>query len=197
MSDRQLFAIVLAAGRSSRFGSVKQLARFQGMPLVARALREVEAVCGERTVLVTGNQGADVYSACAPLKGFRVHNVEFAAGLASSIACGVAAVSHVADAVMLTLADQPLVDRRHLAALAVSLVAEPTQIVATGYAGKSGVPAIFPCSTFEELRGLQGDQGARAVLLDAGDKLRVINCEAAAADIDVPADLSKLPDRKL
>jgi len=192
MSELRLFAVLLAAGASTRYGAVKQLAAYRGQPLVAHAMREAEAVCAERTLLVTGYEGAAVYRAAAPLSGFRVHNDHFADGLAASIACAVRAVSGAADGVLLMLADQPLVDRRHLAALARRWHAAPQHYVASAYAGHPGVPAIFPAAAFAELRTLRGDSGARRLLREAGARLSNVSCEAAAVDVDRPADLAAL-----
>ena len=114
MSKRAIFAIVLAAGASTRFGRTKQLEQFEGMPLAASAIRKAESVCGERTVLVTGKDWKEVASACEPLAGFFVINTDYEQGLASSIACGVRAVAESADAILLMLADLPLVTTEHL-----------------------------------------------------------------------------------
>lgn len=189
--------ILLAAGRASRFGGVKQLARYRGLPLVTRALREAEAVCGARTVLVTGHQGDAVHAAIGAMQGLRVQNSEYATGLASSIASGVAAVADRADGVLLMLADQPLVDRQHLRALIAAWSAAPDGIAATGYAGKTGVPALFPRRCFDELRSLTGDRGAQALLQQAGEQLCIVPFEGAAADVDRPADLQALQGRTM
>jgi len=185
-----LFALVLAAGLSERFGAVKQLARYRGQPLVARALRVAESVCSNRTVLVTGHHGAAVHAACAPIAGFRVHNSDYRQGLASSIALGVAAVRHAADGVLLLLADQPLIDQQHLARLAARWSGAPERIVATAYAGKSGVPVIFARRRFNDLCQLTGHTGAQPLLRQHGSAVLTVPCEAAAIDIDRPGDLA-------
>lgn len=188
--EPRLFAIVLAAGLSERFGAVKQLARYRGESLAARALRIAESVCSNRTVLVTGHQGAAVHAACAPIAGFRVHNSDYRQGLASSIAHGVAAVRHAADGVLLLLADQPLIDQQHLARLAERWSGAPERVVATAYAGKSGVPVIFPRRFFDDLCKLTGDTGAQPLLRRCGSDVLTVSYEAAAIDIDRPEDLA-------
>lgn len=187
-----MFALILAAGRASRYGDVKQLALFRGQTLVERAVREAEAVCNERSVLVTGHAAARVHAACQPLRGFLVHNDNYRSGIASSICSGVRALATVADGILITLADQPLINRQHLAALCSKWRQHPQRIVASRYAGSNGVPAIFPRSCFPELLELHGDQGARSVIeRDCSRTLTVVN-DAAAFDIDKPADLGKL-----
>ncbi len=195
MGDPQLFAVLLAAGSSRRFGAVKQLAEYGGEPLVVRALRAAESVCGANTLLVTGHAGEAIRAACLPMAGFVVHNERHAGGLGSSIAAGVAAVAGVADGVLLLLADQPLVRAAHLARLAAWWRAAPERAVASRYAGTVGVPAVFPASDFPALAALAGDTGARAILAGHGARLAAIDCPAAATDVDRPADLAGLDNR--
>lgn len=190
-----LFAIVLAAGSASRFGSAKQLARYRGKPLVRHALDAAEAVCGEASVLVTGFDGAAVYQSAAPLCGFRVHNAEYARGLASSIGAGVAAVAHAADGVILMLADQPLVGAPHVDALAGAWRQAPRRIIATAYGGTAGVPAVFPRDSFAALCALEGDRGAKGLIESAGDSLVLVDFEGAAVDVDRPRDLARIRHR--
>lgn len=187
-----LFAIVLAAGASSRFGATKQLARVGGETMVLRAVRSAEAVCAAQTVLVTGKDWREVAAACEPLQGFMARNTEFRDGLSSSIRAGIGSVREVAAAVLLVLADQPLVTPGHLHNLAQAWRLAPERIVASGYAGISGPPVIFPRDLFAPLMSLHGDRGARKVIEANRDRLTVIDFPPAATDIDRPADLGNL-----
>jgi molybdenum cofactor cytidylyltransferase len=190
MSSRAIFAIVLAAGASTRFGRTKQLEQFDGMPLAANAVRKAESVCGERTVLVTGKDWKQVASACEPLAGFFVINNDYEQGLASSIACGVRAVAESADAILLMLADLPLITTEHLGNLVNASIAAPTSIIASAFEDTLGPPIIFPQSDFNELLELKGDRGARPIIDANRDRVQAVACEEAAFDIDWPEDLA-------
>lgn len=192
-NDKRLFALVLAAGGSSRFGAVKQLALYAGAPLVTRAVRLAEVVCGPRSVLVTGYQWRDVVDACRPLQGFFVNNIDWRSGMGGSIASGVKSVREAADAVLLMLADQPLVTVDHLRRL-VTAWEESNSIVATSFAGTQGPPVIFPGSSIADLAALTGDQGARAVFRKAKGRVHCVAFEAAAIDVDAPGDLEGLTE---
>jgi molybdenum cofactor cytidylyltransferase len=189
MSAKTPFAIVLAAGRSSRFGATKQLQPFAGRPLVARAVRLAEDVCGCRSILVAGSDWAAVAEACAPMQGFLVLNSEYASGMASSIASGVKAVARVADAVLLLLADQPLVTPAHLHQLISTWHASPDSIVTSAYAATTGPPVIFPRRDFDALQSLHGDRGAHSVLEAAAGRVLCIDFADASLDIDRPEDV--------
>ncbi len=190
MSGNAIFAIVLAAGASSRFGRTKQLEQFEGMPLAAGVLRKAESVFGNRTVLVVGKDWQEVAAACEPLAGFFVINEDYKQGIASSIACGVRAVADGADAILLTMADLPLVTEDHLSKLAETWRNSPRSIVASAFEDTLGPPAVFPKTDFDALLELQGDRGARQVLEANRDRVLQIDCEEAAFDIDRPEDLA-------
>lgn len=181
--------MVLAAGKASRFGATKQLQDYRGMPLVTRAVRLAEEVCGADSVLVVGKDWPAVASAAAPLQGFFTINSDFGQGLATSISCGIKSICEKADAVLLLLADQPLITAAHLQDLIAARSNSADTIVATTYAGASGVPAIFPKRDFDALAKLQGDRGARSIIESSGDRVLLVEFEDASVDIDRPEDL--------
>jgi molybdenum cofactor cytidylyltransferase len=192
MKPDNVYAIVLAAGSSSRFGGTKQLAKIDGETLVGRALRLARAVCGERAVLVTGNDRRRVASACTQGGGFFVVNADYASGLSTSIRAGIEAVNPVAGAALLLLADQPLIGIDHLQTLIAAWCRRPDAIVASAYAETLGPPAIFPRDLFPALAALRGDRGARRVIDAHPERLELIECQAAAVDVDRPQDLESL-----
>jgi molybdenum cofactor cytidylyltransferase len=190
MSGNAIFAVVLAAGAATRFGRTKQLEHFEGQSLVANAIRKAESVCGARSVLVTGNDWQNVAATCAPLAGFFVVNDDYEDGLASSIACGVRSVGESADAILLMLADLPLVPVEHLARLVDAWKESPGSIIASAFEDALGPPIVFPRADFDALLQLRGDRGARPVIDANRDRVRSILCEEAAFDIDRPEDLA-------
>lgn len=187
-----LFGIVLAAGLSRRFGSTKQLVEFRGRPMVAHAMRTAEALFENRSVLVAGNEWPAVTSAAGPLAGFLVINDAFHRGLGSSIAAGVGAVADCSSGVMLLLADQPLVDAKYLRRMTDTWLQVSERIVASEFDGIVGPPVIFPARCFDDLRNLDGDSGARAIIRSNASSLTTLNYANAAVDIDCREDLEKL-----
>lgn len=190
MSQSTIFAVVLAAGPSTRFGRTKQLERFEGVSLAAGAVRKAEAVCGEQSVLVTGKDWREVADSCAPLAGYFVINSDYEQGLASSIVCGVRSVAESADAILLMLADLPLVTTEHLSKLVAAWSASPQSIVASAFEDTLGPPIVFPKTDFDGLMRLRGDRGARSIIDANKERVQAIPCEEAAFDIDRPEDLA-------
>jgi molybdenum cofactor cytidylyltransferase len=187
-------AVVLAAGGSSRFGQPKQLAIFQGEPLVRRVVAAAnEAECMP-IVVVVGREAAQITSELAGLPvSIAVHR-RWSNGLGSSIAVGLKhALEIVAnvDAAILLTCDQPFVNAAILRQLIQLHLEDGKSIVASAYAGTLGIPALFDRSCFADLLRLTGDSGAKRIILARTD-VATFDFPAAEVDIDTAADYEKL-----
>jgi molybdenum cofactor cytidylyltransferase len=184
--------VVLAAGRASRMGEGgrhKLLAEFDGEPLVRRSVRQaVEAKLGPVTV-ITGHRSAEVAEAVSELGAQVEENPDFASGMASSLKVGLAAIeAQGLPGMMVLLADMPNVSSADIAALAQAYSKAGGKAVVRAVSdGQRGHPVVLPAATFEALKALEGDIGARPVIESAG--LAVIDVEigpAARLDVDTP-----------
>ena len=189
-----VFAAVLAAGESRRFGRSKMLESVQRETLVRRAANLAREVCGDCSILVAGHESAAVTSAAGDAPQFVIVNDHYEEGIGGSIALAARAVSHVADALLLLLADQPLITAHQLQALVSAWDGADGVIVATAFSATMGPPVLFPRSAFPALGELSGDTGAKSLLRDPRFDVTTVPFEDAAIDIDTPADLEKLPD---
>jgi molybdenum cofactor cytidylyltransferase len=191
-----LYAIVLAAGASTRFGSAKQLVRLAGRPLLHTVVTRASEVTGNALIVVLGSGAAQLAPLLKHSPGSVVINQEWREGLASSIRAGVARLPAACSAVMLLLADQAAVTAEDLRRLAGSWRKQPQHIAAALYSGSCGAPAIFPRSSFRSLSELRGDTGARALLVRNPDRVVRVPMPSAAIDVDTPEDLLALETHK-
>lgn len=193
---RGLRAVILAAGAARRYGSPKQLANYRGETLVARSVRLAREAGAETVCVVLGYRAGLIHRALqesdATLIGTStVRNPRWRDGMGRSLACGVRALDRRARAVLVCLADQPMLEAGDLARLVQVWRTVPRSIVASHYDGKPGVPAIFPRSHFTALKSLSGDRGAQPLLASSNDVFGV-PMPRAAVDIDDPQDLARL-----
>lgn len=188
-----IHCVVLAAGQSQRYGRTKLLEKLDGKPLLQHALESAQGACPGRVCLVTGQDSDAIFGAARGLADLLAHNPDFETGIGSSIRCGVKACRDHADAVLIMLADQPLVTGAHLSKLIATWDGNVNRIIASAYAGTRGPPILFGSTYFDELEKLQGDTGARHVLRDNQEAVSSVNCEPARFDIDTPTDLGTLP----
>jgi CTP:molybdopterin cytidylyltransferase MocA len=184
-----LFAIVLAAGASTRFGSPKQLVRIAGRPLLHTAVTRASEVTGSALIVVLGCGAAELGALLKHSPGSVVINQDWREGLASSIRAGIARLPLTCAGALLLLADQPAVSTDDLKRLAGTWRKQPQYIAAALYAGTVGVPAIFPRSLFPELAQLRGDAGARILLRRNAARVVRVPMPSAAIDVDTPEDL--------
>jgi molybdenum cofactor cytidylyltransferase len=184
-----LFAVVLAAGESRRFGSQKQLVRIAGRPLLHTTVTRASEVTGSSLIVVLGCGAAELGALLKHSPGSIVINQEWREGLSSSIRAGIARLPLTCTGAMLLLADQPLVSADDLRRLAGTWRKQPQYIAAALYSGTTGVPAIFPRNLFQALLQLRGDTGARALLRRNTDRVVRVPMPSAAIDIDTPEDL--------
>ena len=188
-ADPSLHAVVLAAGASTRFGSPKQLVRVDGRPLLHAVVARAVELAGHSVTVVLGAHAGELSALLRHSPASVIVNRDWPEGLASSIRAGVARVPSACDGVLLLLADQPNVTLEDLRRLAGAWRRQTDYIVAAQYASATGVPAIFPRTSFPDLASLRGDRGARSLLQRNPDRVVRIPMPSAALDIDTPEDL--------
>lgn len=178
--------VLLAAGRSSRFGAADKLAAdISGQPLglhVATTLAHLPfamriAVCGG-TALDYAAHGFDV-----------IFNPRAAEGASTSVVLGVAAAqTGGCDAVLVVLADMPCVTAAQIQRLFDASDGAKT-IVASSDGVRPSPPALFGASHFAALAALRGDQGARDLIRSGR---HIVTSADELIDIDTEADLAAL-----
>lgn len=189
-SDLKIAGLLLAAGGSSRLGQPKQLIEFEGKTLIRRAAEAlIEAGCSPVVVVL----GAEVERSSEQLEGLDVEiivNDEWKSGMSSSIRCGMKPIGD-ADAVLVTLVDQPFVTGEKLRHLIEAFKSGKPEIVAAEYNGIAGVPAVFAASLFPALTSIEGDKGARGIIRNSSNAI-TIPLPEATTDIDRTSDLDRL-----
>lgn len=145
-------------------------------------------------VVVLGSDAEMIAPVLTGLASVRtVVNREWSTGLASSLAAGLREVfaDDACEAVLVTLADQPLVDSAALKRLIRAFDGEH-RIVASAYANTIGVPAVFAREHKDELMKLTGDAGAGSWLRSRSGEITHVPLGDAALDIDGPSDVTQL-----
>jgi molybdenum cofactor cytidylyltransferase len=186
---KNVAAIVLAAGRSRRFGSPKQLVKIEGRSLVRRAVDAALSAGCHPTVAVLGARAEEVAAELTGTGADLVVNARWEEGMASSIRAGIGRLRETAPsaaAVIVLLADQPHVSESLLRSLAERLGLQSA--AACRYEGVLGPPAIFSATLFDRLEALTGDEGARCLLRSGDLSVAAIDFPAGALDIDAPGD---------
>lgn len=175
-------------------GFPKQLIVHEGEPLVRRIAAAAVDAGASPVVVVLGANASMIAAALSGLASVTtVVNREWSKGLSSSLAAGLSALLEEGqcDAVLVTLADQPLVDAAALRRLLAAFDGEH-RIVASAYDNTIGVPAVFAREYVDDLMRLTGDAGAGAWLRSRPSDVTCVPLDGAALDIDTPSDAAHL-----
>lgn len=184
--------LVLAAGQASRYGGPKVLEKLGGRTLLEHAL-DALGDGGCEPVLVVLGAHAEAIRHTVELPTV-VWNPQWPSGMGSSLRVGLDALPPELEAVVVALADQPLVGAEVVRRLVLAGQAGADAAVAT-YAGRPRNPVLLTRPVFAEVAaGARGDRGARDWLRAHPERVVPVPCDDAGdpADVDTPADLARL-----
>lgn len=192
-------AVVLAAGRSSRFHAAggaeetKLIATLDGKPVVRHVVEAALASRARPVIVVVGHASGAVEAALAGLPATIVFNPDYATGLASSLRAGLTAAPADAAGALMLLGDMPRVEAALIEALIDAFEARPNApAVAPVHGGRLGNPVLLSRTLFDRAGLLEGDEGARRLLasLPQGDIVEIAAAGSRVAfDVDTPSDL--------
>lgn len=196
-------AVLLAAGAGSRLGGrPKALLELGGVPLVLRQLVALSGAGVDEVVVVLGHHAEVVEAAVRAFPITLAHNPSPDDGQASSVRIGLRALSPKLDAVIVALADQPLIDAQDIVALIgafkkrgdAAMVAPRVQLAAGTTA--PGNPVIFDGALRDEWLAGSADLVCRKWRDQHPERVRWMDTDNAhyRFDIDKPEDLERFAE---
>jgi molybdenum cofactor cytidylyltransferase len=163
-ADGRIAGVVLAAGAGERFGGPKQIAVWDGQPLIYHAVRAGQEGGLSPIVVVLGAHHDAVRAAVAGEKVILVDNPAWADGQSTSVHAGLWAVGRTVEAAVFLLADMPRVNSGTIDRLRDAHRSALPPIVAPVGGGRRGNPVLFDRRVFPALHALSGDEGGRSLL---------------------------------
>jgi molybdenum cofactor cytidylyltransferase len=193
-------AVLLAAGAGSRLGGrPKALLELDGVPLILRQLIALSGAGVDELAVVLGHHADAVEAAICRFPITLVHNPAPDDGQAASVRIGLEALSPRLDAVIVALADQPLVDAQDIVALIGAFkkrgdaaMVVPRATAADGHA-EPGNPIIFEAALRDEWLAGGADAACRRWRAANPQRVRWLDVEHRRyhVDIDTPQDLER------
>ena len=197
-------AVLLAAGAGSRLGhQPKSLLELDGVPLIHRQLNALSGAGVEEIVVVLGHYAVMIEAtirACAvAAKVEIVANPSPDDGQPSSVRIGLQSLPGQSDAVIVALADQPLLNAEDVMALisAFKNRSEAASMVVPRVSGSPGNPVIFDATLRSEW--LHGDANVMGRSWREANPQRVqwfdTDNTHYRVDIDTPEDIIQFTQR--
>ena len=185
----KIVGILLAAGSGSRFGGGKLLHPLpDGTPIGIASLRNLQSALPD--VLVVVRNGDDELREVMQRENVPVLVCDDAhLGMARSLVCGIHAAAG-AGGWVIALGDMPYLSATTISAVA-GAIAKGAGIAIPEYQGRRGNPVGFAARYEKELLGLQGDEGARALVKRHATDVKVVACDdpGILRDVDRKEDL--------
>ena len=189
--------LIMAAGASRRMKGIKQLLPWKNSNFLTETINTVQKSKARTVSVVLGSNAERIERECN-LNQLGVNviiNPNWDEGLGNSIAIGVKGILrkfYDLDGILICLADQPLLTTEYFDSIIRQFKKDTSKIVATNYGKRVGVPALFPQFLFNELKCLNGDQGARDILENNIKKIVSIDAHNRQLDIDTEEEYHKL-----
>jgi molybdenum cofactor cytidylyltransferase len=193
--DNNYGIVILAAGASSRLGRPKQLLPYNNYSLLQHALEAALASAAGCPVLVLGAYAPAIKQELDTTNIPVVINEQWAEGMASSIRAGLAYLlqQHTSlQSVVLMVCDQPYTSRTVIDDLMAAYRDTGKSIIACAYGATVGTPVLFDRKFFPDLLQLQGDTGAKKLVLQHPEELITVPFPGGITDIDTAADYETL-----
>lgn len=193
-------SVLLAAGSASRMGNrPKCLLELGGVPLIRRQLIALSGAGVDELVVVLGHYADQIEPAVMDFPVTLVRNPDPDAGQVSSLRLGLQALSSKTDAVLVALADQPLINSQDINDLIGAYKKRPegTQVVQPTVDGQPGNPVMFSGEVRDQILAGEAKIGCKqwqAAHPDAVHRWETAN-QRYRTDVDSPEDIEALAAR--
>ena len=193
-------AVLLAAGSGSRMGQrPKSLLELGGVPLIRRQLIALSGAGMDEVVVVLGHYAERIEEAVKEFPVTLVRNPDPDAGQVSSLRLGLQALSPKLDAVLVALADQPLINSQDTNDLIGAYKKRPdfTQVVQPTVDGLPGNPVMFSAEVREQILAGTANLGCRQWQSAHPEQVHAwVSANLRyRTDVDTPEDIQALAER--
>jgi len=189
-------AIVLAGGKSRRFGGSKLLHPWaNGRTILEASLMAPLGADLDRVLVVTGADHAELAILLKLYPVEVIHNPDWEVGMSTSVKAGLLALEAggAPDAFLICLGDQPMLPSSVIRDLVDVYRTGSSSIVAPSLGGERQNPVLLDWSLVPEFLAVQGDQGGRGVIKRHANDITLIPYANGDwfRDIDSPRDLDQ------
>lgn len=185
----EIWAIILAAGASTRMKSQKLLLPFNGITIIETVVENVARSVGSNIMVVLGSHSEEIKSAIENHKFHFCVNQNYMDGMLSSVICGFRDLPKEAKAALVFLGDQPQIPPKAAKLVINAWKKSKKGIVMPTFNGKRGHPVLIETRYKTEIENLDPEKGLRTLSEKYKNDVFEVECEIPEIlrDIDTPA----------
>jgi len=185
-----IWAIVLAAGLSTRMGKQKLLLPYEGKTIVEKVVENILNSGISNVLVILGANKVELTDVLKVWPVKTLWNEDFREGMHSSVAFGVKSLSSNAKAVLIFLGDQPFISGNVAGNVCEAWKNSGKGIIIPLFEGKRGHPTLYDMKYRTELSNLDPEVGLRSVARKFPEDVFEMEtfCPEIVRDIDTPDD---------
>ncbi len=183
-------AIILAAGFSSRMGSIKSLLPFGDRTMIEQTVSLYKNAAIEDIRVVVGHEKKKILPVLNKLKVKATDNPDFGRGMFSSVLSGLSSLGPDSDACFIHPVDIPLVKKDTIVHLRDVYQQMPGKILRPSFEGVRGHPPLLPSACFRDILSWNGKGGLKTALSQFESNTITLEVPDSNIlfDIDTPED---------
>lgn len=194
---KNISAIILAAGMSTRMGKFKQLLPYKGTTVIEYILGQVVLAGLDPVILVTGHHAALITEEIKDSSVTIAYNPDYPHGMHTSVLAGIRKLPETIDAFMLFLGDQPEISREMIVQIVNAFTLSDKGILIPSYNFKGGHPIIIDAKFIAEVKQINEMEGLKGFIKNHSEDIEYLTFsqESILFDIDTPNDYEALKKR--
>ena len=185
-----IWAIVLAAGLSTRMGTQKLLLPFEGKTIIEKVVENILGAGIDRIKVILGSDRDEISEALKLMPVDFVMNENYQEGMHTSVISGVKALPLNAGAVLIFLGDQPFIPFNVTQQVVDAWKTDGKGIVIPLFEGRRAHPPLYDLKYRNELSNLDPAEGLRSVAKNFPWDICEVetSCPQIVRDIDTKND---------
>ncbi len=187
---KNVWAIILAAGSSTRMHRQKLLLPFHGLSVIEKVVKIAADLLTHNVIVVLGSNSDEIRRQINNPNLNYCKNPNYSEGMLSSVICGFQALPGNAEAAVIFLGDQPHIPAAVPEQLLAAWKTSGKGIIIPTYSGKRGHPILIETKYKTDIEQLDKNKGLRNLMENFSSQIFEMECTAAeiTRDIDTPED---------
>lgn len=187
---KNVWAIILAAGSSTRMHRQKLLLPFHGLTVIEKVVKNAVDLLNHNVIVVLGSHSDEIRRQIKNPNLSYCINYNHTEGMLSSVICGYRTLPGNAAAALIFLGDQPHIPVYVPQQLLAAWDTSGKGIIIPTYSGKRGHPILIETKYKTDIEQLDKNKGLRNLMENFSSDVFEMECTAPeiTRDIDTPED---------